>query len=131
MAKNIMEKIAKDVGLELFEEFRMKDYSEEYRISPCGVEAKKGGRWEINTAALYIICTGRAEIIKKPWMPKSNEQYVFLDIAIEERLLKSVWYATDVDIRRYNDGLVFKTEEEAEQMAKKVIGFLRKERGLE
>lgn len=58
---------------------------------------------------------------KRPWEPLKGENYYYPDFANYGMFSSSFWGDNVTDERMLNDGLVFKTREEAVEMAKKMI----------
>ena len=137
MNKNYMDKVAELLGLELGDEFALEKAPEHsiYRISADGIEVyhKEECYWEVLPQMLAHLLTGKERIIKMPWKPAEGERYYepIIDNFLG-RACFTCWSGSEYDNYRYENGLVFRTEEEAIEMAKimqtvakkKVFGIL-------
>ena len=100
MAQNKMEKVAKLLGLELREEFKIKGLSARYRITNIGLQcnSETEGVWYTSNKLLPMLLQGGISIIKV-------EQPILDDI--EKDYLSSVIkpFRDDViSIKKYNNG---------------------------
>ena len=112
MAKNYMPEIAKMLGVEVGEIFKMTDYNSLYRFTERGLEFKGTAGWCLSERIEWLL-TGRNEILKLPWQPKTNEAYYrpaykFFGVASE------VWTDNPYDYAFKEAGMIFKTKEECE-----------------
>ena len=131
MAKNLIPEIAKMLGVELGEEFKVKGYDElTYRFTNDGLELTHDSGIELAkisaNVAFVDLVNGKDEIIKLPWKPKEDtEVYTFSFTAHEYNSRfcphKGVWYVTQWNWAGYpwqiaalDKGWVFPTREEAE-----------------
>lgn len=131
---NHMAEVAKILGVELEEEFRIEgthvDYT--YKISEKGLVLHCQGRdwWEDVPFTLIRLLTGEArKIIKLPWKPKYGELYYaphFTPYMCHCQILN--WGQDEkFDNFLFSHGLVFKTEEEAVAMTKKFLMMAKEE----
>lgn len=70
---NCMEDIAKMLGVELGEEFKVTD--DEfwiYRLTQNGMQYRNKSGWHSETVIFSRLLSGRTEIIKLPWKPKEK-----------------------------------------------------------
>lgn len=136
MGKNLIPQIAKMLGVELDEEFNIKDKHGEfvsdktYKFSEnafliyyCQDE---GVYRTVSRTTLQSLLNGKYEIVKIPWMPKkSDEVYTFSFTAHEYNSRfcphKGVWYVIKWNwagfpwqIAALDKGWVFRTKQEAE-----------------
>lgn len=125
---NHMEEVAKLLGVELEEEFRIEgtyvDYI--YKISEKGLFLRCSGRdwWEEVPDTLVQMLAGRTrKIIKLPWKPHIGEKYYVPRIAVrpEDRNCYYYWANDDINIKHYRMGLVCKTPEEAIALTEKML----------
>lgn len=74
MAKNLIPEIAKMLGVELGEEFQIKDFDGlTYKFNLDGLSATRDNRTYISAAnALAALVSGKLEITKLPWKPKKD-----------------------------------------------------------
>ena len=123
-----MEEVAKLLGVELEEEFRIEgthvDYI--YKISEKGLFLRCSGRdwWEEVPDTLVQMLAGMTrKIIKLPWEPQKGETYYIPCIMAQPEYMYSVhyWNNDDYDKEYYRMGLICKTSEEAINMTKKML----------
>lgn len=116
MAKNIIPEIAKMLGVEFGEEFKIAFNDEDiYRFSEHNLEyySKNFGGW-INTEGTtlqHLIC-GECEIVKLPWKPKVGDYY-WTFVTQGFVLVRARWTNDAVDFAKLKAGVIFRTEEEA------------------
>ena len=139
MSKNYMAEVAKLLGVELGESFKITsdtqgdypgDYQNYYRFTEnnCFETSVEGVKWGTATVrVLRGILMGDARIVKLPWKPQEGEKYYVPRIAIrpEDRYYWYHWQNSDADIKRYDMGLVCKTPEEAVALTKKMLAVAK------
>ena len=124
---NKMIEVAKLLGVELEEEFRITGFPEN-----CRHKLDKRGLWRYNeecdwwnddSCALTRLLGGDARVIKLPWKPKIDEQYYIPCIVAntEYRFSAYYWNNNDYDNECYRMGLVCKTKEEAIALTEKML----------
>lgn len=130
MAKNLIPEIAKMLGVELGEEFKIKGYDGLiYKLTDAGLELTtvdgQKTKW-FDHGALSSLLKGKLEIVKLPWKPKEGtEVYTFSFTTHEYNSRfcphKGVWYVTKWNwagfpwqIAALDKGWVFRTKQEAE-----------------
>lgn len=131
---NHMEEVAKLLGVELEEEFRIEgthvDYI--YKISEKGLFLHCSGRdwWEEVPDTLVQMLAGRTRIIKLSWKPQKGAPYYIPCIVTQPEYMYSVFYWSDdnYDKEYYRMGLVCKTPEEAVALTKKMIAMIQEEK---
>ena len=132
MRKNYMAKVAKLLGVELGESFKITsdtegDYQNYYRLTEnnCLEMSDDGVEWKMTTAAVLLkyILMGDTRIVKLPWKPQEGEKYYVPRIAIRhyDRHYCYYWDNSGVDIKRYDMGIVCKTPEEAIALTEKML----------
>lgn len=118
MTKNLIPEIAKMLGVEIGEEFKVKgDDETTYIFTDDGLKLTYDGGIGIveisSDAAFAALVNGKDEIVELPWKPKEGEKYwSFLPGA-----WMVTWYTWDdspIDFAFYKVGWVFRTKEEAE-----------------
>lgn len=121
MAKNLIPDIAKMLGVELNEEFKVDKYDEltfKFAENMLMVRADfKGAKWGITYVVLSELLGGDAEIIKLPWKPKKGERYWTFDTVVLGDALCIVRYTWDGDfneLTKLKTGWVYRTRAEAE-----------------
>lgn len=72
MAKNHMEDIAKMLGLELDEEFKVTDDFWIYRLTKNGMQYYGRTGWHSEAVVFLKLLSGKTEIIKLPRQPKEE-----------------------------------------------------------
>lgn len=123
---NYMEQIAKMLGVELDEEFYLEDVTDGgyvtydevktvFRLSNSGmlIEDEHIANSWIDLTHHYLpeLLTGRYTIVKKPWKPKENEEYYWVDL--KSRVVKGNFNCDYTwDVTRYQLGNCFRTKEE-------------------
>lgn len=78
MGKNLIPKIAKMLGVEIGEEFKvnLNGWNNIYRFNNNGLFGKtQTEKWIACPELFGLLVTGNAEIIKLPWKPKKGEYY--------------------------------------------------------
>ena len=123
-----MKEVAKLLGVELEEEFRIEgthvDYI--YKISEKGLFLRCSGRdwWEEVPDTLVQMLAGMTrKIIKLPWKPQKCAPYYIPCIGAQLEYMYSVnhWDNDDIDKKYYHMGIVCKTKEEAIVLTEKML----------
>ena len=125
MAKNLIPEIAKMLGVELGEEFKVV-YKVGFEIicnfTKEGVFVHEEGCSDKHDKELLadIIC-GKAEIVKLPWKPKKGDAYYTFEIFRGKWVVRSLWWTgAPCTYALLDKGWVFRTKEEAEAALPKV-----------
>lgn len=117
---NYMKEVAKLLGMELDEEFRIKNHWGENLVK---ITAEKGlmhygehlKRWmEVGTNGLNDILLGKYEIEKLQFEPKMDENY-WTYSHDDFEVFQSYWLDSAIDYARKKCGMMFRTKEEAER----------------
>ena len=119
MAKNLIPEIAKMLGVELGEKFKIKGDVGTYEFGLEGL----WGDYGTDAEALEAILCGSAEIAKLPWKPQYDKPYwTFRWIANKNRLdvWQNVWFNSVEEVALLKAGWVFRTREEAQDAQPKV-----------
>lgn len=124
MSKNLIPQIAKMLGLQLCEEFKIKGYDGlTYKLTDNGLEltAVDGQKW-FDNGALNSLLKGKMEIIKLPWKPKFADRYFgFFEFNGKLHICRyDIWRGTIPEEAQYKCGWIFRTREEAEDALPKV-----------
>lgn len=134
MAKNLIPEIARMLGVELGEEFKIDTRGNDiFQITESGVWLRKdvdNDEWVEKSFEFMELCNGGAEIIKLPWKPKSGEKYWgFWYSSLNDAwlVLLYTWANNPGDFAFYEAGWVFRTRAEAEAALPNVA----KESGVE
>ena len=116
---NLIPMIAKELGVEVGEEFKIVPLDGIYRLSDFGLQTKiflnSGERWE---SSKYItpLLTGQYQIKKIPFEPKDGERYWYVYWTAEHIGVTDILFA-DGDMHHHHKycGNCFRTETEAEK----------------
>lgn len=135
MSKNLIPQIAQMLGVEIGEEFQIKEYGERiYRFANSGLQLiYDNGVRNLNTTtnmALSGLLSGDFEIVKMPWKPKLNERYWTFMSSLEGGklyVLNYMWDNSVIDVALHKVGWVFRTCEEAQA----ALPAVAKELGVE
>lgn len=128
MAENLIPEIVHMLGVELGEEFQIKEYGERiYRFGNSGLQLiYDNGVRNLNITAnmaLSGLLAGDLEIVKLQWKPKLNERYWTFDIVNLWNTLRVVRYTWENDFNEFakiKAGWVFRIRAEAEAALPKV-----------
>ena len=132
MRKNYMAEVAKLLGVELGESFKITsntqgDYHNYYRFTEnnCLEISDDGVEWKTTIVAVLLkhILMGDIRIVKLPWKPREGEKYYVPRIAVRpgDRHYHYYWNNDDINIEHYRMGLVCKTIEEAIALTEKML----------
>ena len=130
---NRIAEVAKMLGVELGEVFKITDdthanYPRYYRFTEnVGVEASDDGvKWGMTKAgALECLLMGYVRIAKLPWKPREDERYYYPLPSDKDLWGGTTWTDYGVDKYRFNHGLVFRTREEAAEVAKRMLAVAK------
>lgn len=128
MAKNLIPKIAKLLGVEVGEEFKVKGDDElTYTLTDDGLKITFAGGIEISqvstNSAFVALVMGKDEIVKLPWKPKKGEGYWTFNVffgSVKWAVASFAWGDEVFDKAVLKAGWVFRTKEEAETALPKV-----------
>ena len=136
MAKNLIPEIARMLGVEIGEEFKIKGYEEWfYKFdNDRGVMFKHNDDVKMPVApvsvcvAFLALLRGKCEIIKLPWKPKNGAYYYTFSISSGKWIVRPSWWIDSPNEYALLDkGWVYRTQAEAEAALPKVA----KEMGVE
>lgn len=126
MAKNYMQDVARMLGVELGEEFKLDGRKTKYKFTEKGLYFyAPDGWWQCSNVLLPKILKGELEIIKLPWQPKRGEEYYYPsgDFRHSQKL---TWSNHPMDFGLKEAGMIFRTAEECEAalpvLRKKYLG---------
>ena len=124
MAKNLIPEIAKMLGVEIGEEFKIKGYTEPiYRFDADGLKAIYSYQMKktFANAMLSSLLAGEVEIVKLPWKPKKDDVYFTFEVFRGKWVVRSLWWTgAPCNYALLDKGWVFRTKEEAEDALTKV-----------
>ena len=127
---NYIEEVAKLLGVELGEKFRIKDVGEDcvhdelYMFTTGGLATDAG----VYVSPYYLnsLLTKERVIIKMPFKPLKGERYWYFDTS-RYQATADYYYGTLYDLAFFKIGNCFRTKEEAETKGKIIIEQIRKE----
>lgn len=132
MAKNLIPEIAKMLGVELGEEFKIKGYDGlTYKLTDNGLELTtvdgQKTKW-FDNGALNSLLKGKMEIVKLPWKPQIGElYYTFASFNESWRIWRQHWINHPSDLALLDKGWIYRTRKEAEA----ALPNIAKELGVE
>lgn len=134
MAKNLIPEIARKLGVEIGEKFKVKGEDElTYRFDSDGLKLTHDSGIELAqisaNVAFVDLVNGKDEIIKLPWKPKFGDRYfgVFEFNGKLQICRYDIWRGTIAEEAQYRCGWVYRTREEAEA----ALPVVAKEMGAE
>ena len=125
MAKNYMADVAKMLGVELGEKFKIDGSNLIYKFFDNGLYFRCIEGWLPAKYQFLDLIKGECNIVKLPWTPKTNEAYYrpsrkFFGVTSE------VWTDNPYDYAFKEAGMIFRTAEECEaalpELRKKYLG---------
>ena len=128
-----MKEVAKLLGVELMENFKIADdifgeHPKYYRFTEnvCLEASNDGATWETSDAGvLEDILLGEVRIIKLPWKPRDNEYYFIPEIRTPEMFSYLEWTNDYMDNHMYKHGLICRTKEEAIRKAELLMEYFK------
>lgn len=121
MAKNLIPQIAKMLGVELGEEFKIKGREGAiYKFIVDGLLVSDDDAEKVYTTAhmpLVGLVRGDIEIVKLPWKPKEEEHYYTFTSTYKYTKWKiglNCWHTEPQNLAFLKAGWVFRTRQEAE-----------------
>ena len=122
---NYMENVAKMLGVELEEEFKIDSSHTIYKFIENGLCFQCGGAWLRADSNLINLIKGNSTILKLPWQPKKGEKYYRPMEGFEDVYLDK-WDNHPIDYAMQEVGMVFRTKAECEaalpELRKKYLG---------
>ena len=121
MGKNLIPEIAKLLGVEVGEEFKVKGDDElTYTLTDDGLKITFAGGIEISqvstNSAFVALVMGKDEIVKLPWKLKKGEKYWgfwYSQLNDAWLVILYTWSNNPEDFAFYKAGWVFHTKKEA------------------
>lgn len=122
-----MAEVAKLLGVELEEVFRLEKYESYFRFTREYFESSLDGNdWSMaNSLTLLAVLNGTATIKKLPWKPKYDEKYYIPSISNAFGYNSFYWRGDDSDDKYYNLGLIFKSKEDAIALGQKMLAVAK------
>ena len=120
--KNLIPEVAKLLGVEIGEEFKVKEMPNDiYKFDEDGnlrYFNRRGQEWLITTTnTLCKVLNGKSEIIKLPWKPKVDEKFWTVE---NDGVYINTWDNDMSDFMYLKCGNCFRTKEEAEANADRI-----------
>lgn len=121
---NHMEEVAKLLGVELEEVFRLEKYESYFRFTREYLESSLDGNdWSMaNSLTLLAVLNGTATIKRKP---KYDEKYYIPSISNAFGYNSFYWRGDDSDEKYYNFGIICKSKEEAIALRQKMLAIAK------
>ncbi len=123
-----MAEVAKMLGVEFDEAFKIKEAPLAiYKIVENGLLQYDRERdcWNLAPRLLTEILAGYIEIVEPAWEPKEGEECYIAAVDNEFDCYTTFWENTDTYKRCYDRGLVFKTREEAVELARRMLAVAK------
>lgn len=119
MAKNLIPEIAKMLGVELGEKFKVNKYDEmTFKFTENMLMTRadfKGAKWGITPVVLSELLGGNVEIIKLSWKPKKGDVYFTFGLLGSKWVVRSLWWGGfPEEYALLDKGWVYRTEKEAQ-----------------
>lgn len=132
MAKNLIPKIAKMLGVELGEEFKIKGREGViYKFIVDGLIVSDDDAEKVYTTAnmpLIGLVRGDIEIVKLPWKPKKGDVYSTFGRLDDKWVVRSLWWGGfPEEYALLDKGWVYRSEKEAQA----ALPSVAKELGVE
>ena len=125
MAKNYMQDVAKMLGVELEEEFKIDSSDTIYRFFKNGLCFQCDGAWLPAEYQFFDLIKGDSKIVKLPWQPRKGDKY-YRPSAYFKCVDVALWEGYSSDFALKEAGMAFKTREECEaalpELRKKYLG---------
>ena len=120
-----MKEVAKLLGVELEEVFRLEKYESYFRFTREHFESSlDGNNWSIaHSLTLLAVLNGTATIKRKP---KYDEKYYIPSISNAFGYNSFYWRGDDSDEKYYNFGIICNSKEEAIALRQKMLAIARK-----
>ena len=125
MAKNLIPEIARMLGVEIGEEFKVKGREYIFHFVDNGLIAYRTDGsalpYENCLAHFLWLINGEEEIVKLPWKPKEGEYYYTFNLSAGKWIVRSSWWIDSPNEYALLDkGWVYRSQAEAEAALPKV-----------
>lgn len=125
MAKNYMADVAKMLGVELEEEFKIEGSNLIYKFFENELCFRCIEGWCPTKYQFLDLIKGDSKIVKLPWQPKEGDRYYFPATDFQYSWAEA-WDNHPIDFALKEAGMAFKTKEECEaalpELRKKYLG---------
>lgn len=129
---NYYKKIAEMLGVELGEEFRLKENKTKNILIPIyKITQEEGLMYSVNrnefdrSVSLMSIINGSFSVVKLPWKPKKGDRYCYY--STKGQVNYAMWEDLCSELILWKAGNCFKTEEEARTKGKEIMKQIQKE----
>nr|DAV30163.1 MAG TPA: hypothetical protein [Caudoviricetes sp.] len=123
-----MPEIAKMLGVELGEEFKIKGYDPTCWFDLDGLHFDGWVAEDEEDAMLHNLLCGEAEIIKLPWKPKKGDVYFTFGLLGDKWVVRSLWWGGfPEEYALLSKGWMYRTEKEVQA----ALPAVAKELGVE
>ena len=137
---NHMAEIAEMFGVGIDEVFLFKGCSSCYtyhsktyfKFTESGLK-ESVNRTSWHNAAAWMwksLITGTLQIIKLPWEPSYGDAYYMPSIISIGKYIKLFWTGSESDKSSYQQGLIYRTKEEAIELAEEMLSIAKDRRRL-
>lgn len=130
---NYYKKIAEMLGVELGEEFSIKNIqTEDINRARYKITQEEGIMYSIDrekwvrSVVLMSIINGSYSVVKLPWKPKEGELYWYYSKTLNQAISRN-WDAENYALCLWKFGNCFKTEKEANEKGKEIMEQIKKE----
>ena len=117
MSKNLIPEIAKMLGVELGEEFKVEGDNRTYWFDLDGLHSGEYVAEDEDDAMLHDLLCGEVEIVKLPWKPKQDETFYTFGIHATETkwvVVSVKWWDNVKNLALYKIGWIYRSQAEAE-----------------
>lgn len=122
MAKNLIPEIARMLGVELGEEFKIKGATGvDSTIFWFDLDGLHAETCEMADVTLWQLVLGNETIVKLPWKPKKGDAYYTFEVFRGKWVVRSLWWTgAPCNYALLDKGWVYRTEAEAQDALPKV-----------
>lgn len=119
MAQNLMPEIAKLLGVEYGEKFKLRAVDSKICENALFYFDKDNGFIRLGDSKeevynmLYDVVSGYYEVVKLPWEPTVKDNYFYPSIS-RNRIIETHWYGDTDDYALKSLGVIYRTREDAE-----------------
>lgn len=122
MAKNLMPEVAKLLGVEIGEQFRLHNIERDVTLEDLYYLNKENGlmciqyddgRTLYSPYVINSVLTGKYEIVKLHWEPKNGDEYYYPEVLCNT-VSSAIWVDCAFDYAIKVLGMIYRTYEEAE-----------------
>lgn len=130
---NYYKQVAEMLGVELGEEFRLKENKTKNIVRPrYKITQEEGLMYSVNrnefdrSTILISIINGNYSVVKLPWKPKNDETYWWYSMC-SKTSISGIFTGSTSDLIFWKTGNCFRTEEEAQSKGKEIMEQIAKE----